>query len=159
MRHRGSITKKPPRRLPLFDVMMDDCMDAARLEYVIGQSETFDDLIRRLRDGGWDYCVSADPTTRKPVGRCWHITTRTSPRSHYGALWDYPGQICLPHWLPKDGMATNPHLSMTLYDVTHRDLVAGLIAVYTKAASIQSLRDVLQAHGLMMSSVLYHPLQ
>eukprot|EP00668_Euglena_longa_P001283 GGOE01001517.1.p1 GENE.GGOE01001517.1~~GGOE01001517.1.p1 ORF type:complete len:778 (+),score=182.67 GGOE01001517.1:100-2433(+) len=129
-----------------------DANTEAQILSHISMADTFDHLLNRLLRAGFELAASCNPSTRKPIGRCWTIHT---PSEKIGALWDYAGQMSNLDWQPAEIESLNEAITMTIYrpeDDVH--FVLGFLCYY-KAKDVNQLRTNLQGRGYQIQTELY----
>lgn len=97
-RRQMQVTKKKHKFLSC--VIHDTNTESALLMH-IEVADSFDHLFSRLTSDHFDVAASADPATRKPTGRCWHVHGGRRCEK-LGAMWDYGGHFANHHWQPQD---------------------------------------------------------
>jgi hypothetical protein len=126
----------------------------------ISVAETFSHFIRRCIQYGFDVAAShQDPSTRTPVGRCWHIYNNA--REKIGVLWDYPGQYSNLDWHPRSGELEHKKILLTIYDGNGTSLKSDFLSgyqIFNEADSIGKARDLIEKNGYRLRTVLYKAL-
>eukprot|EP01062_Namystynia_karyoxenos_P073089 TRINITY_DN69935_c0_g1_i1.p1 TRINITY_DN69935_c0_g1~~TRINITY_DN69935_c0_g1_i1.p1 ORF type:complete len:999 (+),score=390.42 TRINITY_DN69935_c0_g1_i1:81-2999(+) len=146
---RRQITRRKHRFL---SCVIHDTNTEGRLLMHINTADSFDHLFDRLSRDNFDVAASADPATRKPTGRCWHLLHRGEK---LGAMWDYCGHFANQMWQPQRLDADHPHITMTVYR-EHTDLYYIIcFMLYNKARTVKDLRTLLGQRGYTLKTCLY----
>lgn len=117
-------------------------------------ADSFDHLFSRLTSDHFDVAASADPATRKPTGRCWHVHGGRRMEK-LGVMWDYGGHFANHHWQPQHLDANHESITMTVYrEHTDVDYIICYM-LYNRAKTIKDMRTQLSQRGYTLKTSLY----
>eukprot|EP00164_Ancoracysta_twista_P005924 GFYU01008151.1.p1 GENE.GFYU01008151.1~~GFYU01008151.1.p1 ORF type:complete len:672 (-),score=165.08 GFYU01008151.1:127-2142(-) len=142
---------------PFFSCEIFDEMSEKTILREINLSESFAELLQRIRRKGYDFAAPQDLDTRKPIGRAWRIRDVTG--KDFGCFWDYPGQFSDNEWQPMPGFAENSKITATMY-CAHSEQPSEYIRVwslYSHTGDIRKFREGVEQCGLRIDPEMYNP--
>jgi hypothetical protein len=179
-RNSGTWNRNPYMKLILLNTDDDEVnFDEDTKEAIVRHSSianTFNQFIERLLDHGLDvvgsvvpmtYSNSASNTIRSHrvetiddvhnreyiVGRSWRLTQDLRV---IGCMNDHPGNFCCLEWQSHDSDdMKNPNCSMTLYIPPGTSLFSMCYNLFTKATSLENLRELLARAQIEAIPTLY----
>eukprot|EP00760_Papus_ankaliazontas_P013535 PhM_4_TR15796/c0_g1_i1/m.43738 len=160
----GTLTDRPgaiqpmsgaPRRHAFVTYVQHDGNSQDTILNQIAMSESFVHLLSRLRAAGYELGAPATSIkTRMPYGRCWSISRRNDGEK-IGVVWDYPGNMCSPTWLPVSMEAFNENFCVTLYLPPDSVDFVVMYMMFSRAKDIAQLRTMLTSKQYVLRTVLF----